>query len=99
MTRPVPHHRYTMAAITLHWLIAFSIIGLIAVGWIMGDMPPGAEQFALIQLHKSFGITVLLLSVVRVIWRLLNRPPPEPPMPGWQAKLSRAVHVAFYVLI
>ncbi len=99
MTRPVPNHRYTATAIALHWLIAFGLIGLIGVGWVMGDMPPGAEQYALIQIHKSFGITVLLLSVARVAWRLMNPPPPEPPMPGWQATVSRLVHIAFYVLI
>lgn len=92
-------NRYTAVAIALHWIIAFSILGLIAVGWIMGDMPPGADQFAVIQLHKSFGITVLLLSIARVVWRLMNPPPPEPPMPGWQRAVSGLVHGAFYVLI
>jgi cytochrome b561/polyisoprenoid-binding protein YceI len=91
--------RYTAVAIILHWLIALSIVSLIGVGWYMGDMAPGADQFAVIQLHKSFGITVLVLSVARVVWRLMNPPPPEPPMPGWQALASRLVHISFYVLI
>ncbi len=96
---PAHRKRYTAVAIALHWLIAAGIIGLIAVGWIMGDMAPGADQYALIQLHKSFGITVLVLSLARVVWRLMNPPPPEPPMPGWQGALANGVHVAFYVLI
>ncbi len=91
--------RYTAVAIALHWIIALSIIGLIAVGWTMGTMDPGPDYFAIVQLHKSFGITVLLLSVARIIWRLMNPPPPEPPMPKWQAFLASAVHVLFYVLI
>ncbi|MDZ4762358.1 MAG: cytochrome b/b6 domain-containing protein [Alphaproteobacteria bacterium] len=91
--------RYTAVAIALHWLIAFSIIGMIALGWIMGDMPDGADRFALFQLHKSIGITILLLSVARIVWRLMNPPPPEPPMPGWQGALATAVHVSFYVLM
>lgn len=99
MIRPVPNHRYTLVAIALHWLIAFGILGMIAVGWIMGDMAPGADQYALIQLHKSFGITILLLSVMRVAWRLMNPPPAEPPMSALQSGVARAVHVAFYVLI
>lgn len=91
--------RYTAVAIALHWIIALSIIGLIAVGWTMGTMDPGPDYFAIIQLHKSFGITVLLLSVARLIWRLMNVAPPEPPMPKWQAFTASAVHVLFYVLI
>lgn len=93
-------HRYTSAAIALHWLIAFAIIGLIAVGWIMGDLPRGDPlRTQLYQMHKSFGITVLVLSIGRIVWRLVNPPPPEPPMPGWQSLAARAVHVAFYGLI
>lgn len=109
MTDPTPQtivsrdlsgqQRYTAVAIALHWAIAFLIVGLIAVGWIMEGMPPGPDQFAVIQLHKSFGITVLLLSVARIVWRLMNRPPAEPPMPQWQSFASRAVHVLFYILI
>ncbi len=95
----VTPQRYAAIAILLHWLIALSIVGLIGAGWYMGDMPPGADQFALIQLHKSFGISVLALSLARIVWRLMNPPPPEPPMPGWQAMASRLVHISFYVLM
>lgn len=91
--------RYTAFAIALHWAIALMIIGLIAVGWIMEGMAPGPDQFAVIQLHKSFGITVLLLSIARIVWRFMNRPPAEPPMPKWQSLASKAVHVLFYILI
>lgn len=90
--------RYTTVAIALHWAIALMIIGLIAVGWIMGELE-GPTQYTVVQLHKSFGITVLLLSVARIVWRLMNRPPEEPPMAAWQAWASRAVHILFYVLI
>ncbi len=91
--------RYTAVAIALHWAIALMIIGLIAIGWIMDGMKPGPDQFAIIQLHKSFGITVLLLSVARIAWRLMNPPPAEPPMPKWQSLASKAVHILFYILI
>jgi cytochrome b561 len=90
--------RYTAVAIALHWLIAAGIVGMIALGWIMDDVPD-AQAYSLIQLHKSFGITILLLSVARVVWRLMNPPPPEPPMPGWQRALALFVHVGLYVLI
>ncbi len=91
--------RYTAVAIALHWLIALGIIGMIGLGWYMGDLEDRAQQYALTQLHKSFGITILLLSVARLIWRLANPPPEEPPMPAWQAMTARVTHIAFYVLI
>lgn len=96
--------RYTAVAIALHWAIALMIVGLIGVGWYMenllGDAPAERAQYqTIVQLHKSFGITVLLLSVARIAWRIMNRPPKEPPMPGWQAMASRSVHVLFYILI
>lgn len=96
--------RYTAVAIALHWIIAFCIIGLIAVGWTMENLDTStldgrAQYQSIVQLHKSFGITVLLLSVARIVWRLMNPPPPEPPMPGWQAFAANAVHLLFYGLI
>ena len=80
---------YTAVAIALHWIIAFAILGLIAVGWTMetlqhGDLEARAQYQSIVQLHKSFGITVLLLSVARIVWRLMNPPPPEPAhLIGW----------------
>ena len=99
-----PQQRYTAVAIALHWAIALMIIGLIGVGWFMENMasatPADRAQYqAIVQLHKSFGITVVLLSVARIAWRIMNPPPKEPPMPGWQAMASRTVHVLFYILI
>lgn len=97
-------HRYTAVAIALHWLIAAAIVGMIALGWYMTDLPTATpaergQQFTLFQLHKSIGVTILLLSVARVAWRLMNPPPVEPAMPHWQAIASKVVHVGFYVLI
>jgi cytochrome b561 len=96
-----PQQRYTAVAIALHWAIALLIVGLIAVGWIMDALPggPGSPKTAIIQLHKSFGITVLLLSIARIIWRLMNPPPPAPAMPAWQKYLASTAHILLYVLI
>lgn len=93
--------RYTAVAIALHWAIALLIIGQIAVGWIMDDMAggPGSPKIAIIQLHKSTGITILLLTIARIAWRLMNPPPAEPPMPGWQKFTASAVHVLLYVVM
>lgn len=93
--------RYGAVAMTLHWLIAAMILGLVAVGFIMGDLENSdPNKFKLYQLHKSFGLTVLALSVLRLLWRLVN---PLPPLPGdlkaWERLLARATHVVFYALM
>jgi cytochrome b561/polyisoprenoid-binding protein YceI len=96
--------RYTAVAIALHWAIAAMILGLLLVGWVMEDLAEGglaerAQYQSIVQIHKSVGITVLLLSIARIAWRLMNPPPPAPAMAGWQAGASRAVHILFYVLM
>lgn len=92
--------RYSGVAIALHWLLAIAILAMIPLGGTMHDMPDGAEKFALYQLHKSIGITILLLTLVRLGWRLTHKPPPLPlAMPAWQRVAARASHVAFYVLM
>jgi len=96
---PSRPQRYAFVAIVLHWLIAAAIVGMIAVGWTMGDMPPGAEQFALVQLHKSVGIAILALSIARIIWRLMNPPPPAPPGPALATRLASLAHAGFYALM
>lgn len=86
--------RYSAVAIALHWLIAAGILGMIALGWNMD----GNED--LYQLHKSIGITILILTVARIVWRVMNPPPPLPSeMTGWEKTLSHGVHVAFYALM
>lgn len=92
--------RYGVVAVTLHWLIALSVIGLYIVGFIMEDMKPSLQQFELYQLHKSFGISVLVLTVIRLVWRLANPQPELPPtMEPWQQLAAKAAHWGFYALL
>ena len=93
--------RYTNVAITLHWVIAIAIVGMILGGWYMGDLPDGAPgQYFLYQMHKSIGITILLLTVARIIWRVMNRPPALPDeMNGLEKTASHLVHLGFYGLM
>lgn len=78
----IPADRYTRVAIALHWLIALAILGQFASGLWMVDAvkvpETQAQAFQVYQLHKSVGLTVLVLSLVRLAWRLLHRPPPLP---------------------
>lgn len=89
--------RYSTGAIILHWTIAALIIAQIPLGWQMG-IDKSAKSFALFQLHKSIGITILLLTLARIAWRLTHRPPPLT-VHGLEAGLAHLVHGLFYVLL
>ncbi|MBO9558231.1 MAG: YceI family protein [Caulobacter sp.] len=92
--------RYTTVAIILHWLIAAAILFQIILGWRMGDEPKGPATYAIFQLHKSIGITILLLSLARLAWRLFHKPPPHPVnQPRWETVASKIVHAGFYVIM
>jgi len=94
--------RYTKGAIILHWLIALLIVGQLCGGLYMVGIPneQASLKFQIFQLHKSFGVTILLLSVVRVAWRLTHKVPPLPEgMAGWEKIAARATHIGFYILL
>ena len=92
---PAGRSRYATVAIVLHWLIALAIAAQVSIAWRMDSKTP--EGFALTQLHKSIGVTILVLSILRLGWRLTNPPPPEPPgLARWERVSSQAVHWAFY---
>ncbi len=105
-TPPAESARYTRVAVLLHWLIALAIIGQIIGGWYAHelltseDMDQRFQGFELTQLHKSFGMTVLALSLARLGWRFLNPPPPMPAgMKGWEIAAAHVTHVAFYAIM
>jgi cytochrome b561 len=93
--------RYGTVAMTLHWLIGFSIIGLLIVGKYMHGLPDNdPNKFFLYQMHKSFGISVLVLTVVRIIWRVINPVPALPAgMPAWQRWGAHLSHFGLYALM
>lgn len=93
--------RYGDTAIIFHWLIALLIIGLLAIGKFMTGLAENDPfRFELTQWHKSFGIAVLLLSALRLLWRFTHKPPPEPAsLPIWQKHISGLVHLALYALM
>jgi cytochrome b561 len=95
------HARYTTTASLLHWLIAALVIGMIGWGWWMQGIPktPVGPRVSAYNLHKSLGMVVLLLMLVRVLWRAAHPPPVLPPMPHWQARVARAVHLLLYVCL
>jgi cytochrome b561 len=81
----------------LHWLTALAVLGLLGVGWWMEGLPNSPDKIAIYKLHKSVGLTVLALAVVRIAWRLFERARPRPPsMPGWQRAFAATTHWALY---
>ena len=93
--------RYTAVAQALHWLLAFALTGIVAFGLVMAHVKLApAMQFKLFQLHKSVGITILFLAVLRLLWRLTHPAPPLPPeMPPVERGAAHAAHVALYILM
>lgn len=91
---------YTAVAKTLHWLIAAAIIFMIILGYCFDYIPRGETRFYFIQLHKSIGISILLLSFVRLAWRLTHHAPPLPAsMPVWEQRAAHVGHVFLYVMM
>lgn len=92
--------RYGAVAQSLHWASAFLIFALLAVGWTMTDLPPGsAQQFKLFQLHKSLGVTVFALTLIRLVWRLRHGVPALPAtMPLWERRAAGLGHLGLYAL-
>lgn len=91
--------RYTHAAIALHWLIAVMIIANIALAWVW---PHAADDQVrpMINAHKSIGITVLGLAIMRLLWRFTHRPPAYPPSyQGWERAASHGVHALLYLVM
>lgn len=93
--------RYTPVAIALHWLVAALVIGQIAWGWWMQEIPkqPVGPRVDGFNLHKSLGLTILALMLVRLGWRIGHPPPALPPLPAWQVRLAGATHALLYVLL
>lgn len=92
--------RYGRVAQVLHWTIALLVVLQIALGWYMGDLEDRAARRVLEGRHISIGITILLLTLIRIGWALTHRRPALPSgMPGWERGLARATHILFYVLL
>jgi cytochrome b561 len=91
--------RYSRVAIWLHWTIAALIIANLLIGW-FHDFVPKPIASTLMSGHKAFGLTVILLAALRLVWRLTHRPPPyDPIMKAWEKLLARMTHWAFYLLM
>jgi cytochrome b561 len=93
---------YTRTAIVLHWLIAAAVLAQVSLGlWMIGipKSPPGVRAWWF-NVHKSIGITIGLLVIIRLLWRLTHTPPPLPgSMRRWQRLGARISHYGLYTCL
>ena len=91
---------YTRTAKSLHWLMALLLIGLLALGFYMHDLPLSPEKLKLYAWHKWAGVSAFLLVLLRLSWRLAHTPPPLPAsMPRTMQLAAHAGHLLLYVLM
>ncbi|MFN1514020.1 cytochrome b [Vibrio owensii] len=83
----------TWQTITLHWITGLAFIGVFALGLYMVDLPRSPEKFEWYGIHKSLGAIILVVALIRLVWRLKEGAlPPASEMPAWQDKAAKAVH-------
>lgn len=91
--------RYSSGAIALHWLIAVLILGNFVGAWMAEDLPK-PERIELMGYHKATGILILLLTVLRIVWRLVHKAPPlVETLKAWEVAVARVTHGLLYFLM
>lgn len=90
--------RYTATAIVLHWLMALLIFVVFPLGLYMTGLTLSPTKLQLYSYHKWLGVTLLVLALLRILWRVAHRPP-QLDLPVWQKRLSDAVHMLLYALL
>jgi cytochrome b561 len=92
--------RYGVVAQLFHWTIVVLIVTQFFLANKAGDLPRGAAKLAVLAQHKSVGITILALAILRLAWRLMNPVPPQPAAePRWQRMAAHVSHIALYSLL
>jgi len=92
--------RYGAVAQALHWSIAALIVVQFVLAKMAAGLPLGLHKLVLLARHKSFGMTILVLAVLRLVWRLFNRPPPPPArMSRFDRGVALGTHAALYTLL
>lgn len=92
--------RWGWVSLGIHWLTLLMVLGLVVMGFVMQELPNTPAKVQAYMLHKSFGLTVLALTVLRLLWRrYAGAPRPVPGTPAWQARLATGAHAALYLIL
>lgn len=92
--------RYDTVAALMHWLTALLVLGLIAIGLWMVGLEIGRQKLVVYGWHKWVGLSVLVLMILRLCWRLFHPPPPLPAgIASWERRLAPLVHGMLYGLL
>ncbi|AWZ00729.1 MAG: cytochrome b [Rhodobiaceae bacterium] len=93
--------RYGLLAASFHWLVALFFLGNLGLGIYMSDLEfSDPNLFPLYQLHKSFGICVLAIVMLRLVWRFIDTPPPLPESMAWWEKTAASLtHLGLYTIL
>jgi cytochrome b561 len=91
--------KYSSIAIWLHWIVGIALLGQLALGLYMVDIPKETpDRSWYFNLHKSIGVTVAIFILLRIIWRLGHRPPSlQGLIPAWQITASTVSHWLLYL--
>ena len=100
MTNQIPE-KYDNFAILIHWLMVILIFIMFGLGWYMVDLPKGSDERTwFFALHKSIGLTLALLVIVRTAWRISHKPPALPEtIEAWKRKTANITHNLLYILM
>lgn len=91
---------YTRTAKTLHWLIVALLVGQFTFAWTMPHIGRNTPVTTLISLHFTFGVMILAVAIVRLVWCATHgEPAPEDGLPPWQTATARIVHWLLYLLL
>lgn len=91
--------RWGSVARFFHWVMAIAIIGNGIFGLWMGGLAPSMSKINIFAIHKSIGLTVLALFVLRLLWRATDRRPRDVPAPRWQHLAAHVTHGVLYLLM
>ncbi|TAN50386.1 MAG: cytochrome b [Methylococcaceae bacterium] len=95
-----PANRYTATAIALHWLAALLIFTNFPLGVYMHELALSPLKLKLVNYHKWLGVTIFLLTAMRLAWRAAHTPPPLPEtIPPWQQRAAHGLHFLLYALL
>ncbi|HSE01028.1 MAG TPA: cytochrome b [Burkholderiales bacterium] len=91
---------YGIIAQAFHWFVAVLVLAQLGLGAYAANLPIGLARLQWLSRHKSLGLAILAVVLLRVAWRAIDRPPALPgSMPGWQRRAAAVTHWLLYLLL